>query len=42
MNDNGSTLEMAMSEIVSKKDKLKHLELTILPVVTVSWDGEVS
>lgn len=36
------TLEMAMAEIVSKKDKLKQLELTILPVVTVSWDGQVS
>lgn len=35
------SLEMAMAEIVSKKDKLKHLELTILPVVSVSWDGEV-
>ena len=36
------TLEMAMAEIVSKKDKLKHLELTILPVIAISWDGKVS
>ena len=35
------TLEMAIAEIISKKDKLKHLELTIIPVVTISWDGEV-
>lgn len=36
------TLELAMAEIMSKKDELKHLQLTILPVVVVSWSGEVS
>jgi len=36
------TLEMAMAEIVSKKDKLKQMELTILPFISVDWDGEIS
>ena len=36
------TLELAMAEIVSKKDKLKHLTLTVIPVVTISWDGAIN
>jgi predicted transcriptional regulator len=35
------TLEMAMSEIVSYKNKLKNLKLTILPVVQINWEGEI-
>lgn len=36
------TLESAMSEIVNKKDKLKHLRLTIIPIVEVSFDGSIN
>ena len=36
------TFEMAISEIVSKKDKLKQMQLTIIPVISISWDGELS
>lgn len=35
------TMESAIAEINDKKDKLKHLQLTVLPVFTISWDGEV-
>ncbi len=36
-----STMESAIAEIHSKKEQLKHLRLTILPVFSISWDGEV-
>lgn len=36
------TMESAISEINTKKEQLKHLRLTILPVLSISWDGEVS
>lgn len=35
------TMESAITEIHNKKDLLKHLQLTIIPVLTISWDGEV-
>ena len=35
------TMESAIAEIHNKKDLLKHLQLTIIPVLTITWDGEV-
>jgi hypothetical protein len=34
-------MESAIAEIHNKKDLLKHLQLTIIPVLTITWDGEV-
>jgi len=36
-----ATMEDAVAEIHNKKDFLKHLTLTIIPVFTINWDGEV-
>ena len=36
------TMESAVTEIHSKKELLKHLKMTIIPVLSVSWDGVVS
>lgn len=36
------TVESAIEEIQKNKDRLKSLRLTILPVISISWDGEVS
>lgn len=36
------TMESALAEIQNKKDLLKHLRMTIIPVLSVSCDGEVS
>ena len=33
-------MESAVAEIHSKKELLKHLKMTIIPVLSVSWDGE--
>ena len=35
------TMESAIAEIHNKKDLLKNLELTIIPVFSILWDGEV-
>lgn len=35
------TMESAISEIHNKKDLLKHLRLTIIPILSISWNGEV-
>lgn len=35
------TFESALGEINDKKEKLKFLTLTIIPVINVSWDGEI-
>jgi hypothetical protein len=35
------TMEDAIAEINSKKDLLKWLNLTILPVISINWEGEV-
>lgn len=35
------TMESAVTEIQNKKDLLKHLKLTIIPIISISWDGEV-
>lgn len=36
-----SSMESAVAEIHKQKDKLKHFNLTILPVLSIYWDGEV-
>ena len=35
------TMEAAIAEINAKKDQLKNLQLTIVPVISISWDGEL-
>ena len=35
------TMEDAVNEINLKSKELKHLTLTILPIFTISYDGEV-
>lgn len=35
------TIESAISEIIANKDKLKQLELTILPKIRIAFDGEI-
>jgi len=35
------TMESAINEITTKKEHLKHLTLTILPVFTILYDGEI-
>lgn len=36
------SFESAVSEITKNAEKLKCLELTIIPIVRVSWDAEIS
>ncbi len=36
------TMESAISEINTKSKLLKNLNLTVLPVFSISWEGEVS
>lgn len=36
------SMESAMLEITNKKDKLKHLTITILPVISINWEGEIN
>jgi hypothetical protein len=36
------TMECAIAEIHNKKDLLKNLQLTIIPVLSISWNCEVS
>jgi len=35
------TMEAAIAEIHLNKERLKHKQLTIIPVLTVGWDGDV-
>lgn len=35
------TMEAALAEIAGKADDLKNLELTIIPVISINWDGEI-
>jgi hypothetical protein len=35
------TMEAAISEIHLNKERLKHKQLTIIPVLNIRWDGEV-
>ncbi len=35
------TMESAIAEIDSKKDELKHLTLTILPIFKINYIGEI-
>lgn len=36
-----TSIESAMAEITAKKNELKHLTLTIIPVIEITWDGEI-
>lgn len=36
-----STSESAMAEIALKKDKLKGRKLTVMPIISINWDGEI-
>ena len=36
------SLESALSEIERNKDLLKSKKLTIIPVIDISWDGEMN
>lgn len=36
-----TSFEGAVSEITNKSEQLKHLKLTIIPVITVGWDGDI-
>lgn len=36
-----STSESAMAEIVSKNNKLKGRKLTVMPIISINWDGEI-
>lgn len=42
MDNNYDTAEAAYADIVKNKDNLKSKTLTILPIVNINWDGEVS
>lgn len=37
-----NTMGSAIEEISRNSEKLKHCQLTIIPVISVSWDGSVS
>jgi len=37
-----NSMESAYAEIVSKKGLLKHFKLTIIPVISISWDLEIN
>jgi hypothetical protein len=39
VDEEHSTMESAVGEIIANGEKLKYLELTILPVFSVAWDG---
>lgn len=36
------SIELAYAEIVSKKELLKHLKLTIIPIISIGWDLEIT
>lgn len=36
------TMESAVEEIKKNADKLKFLDLTILPVISINYEGEIS
>lgn len=36
------SLESAMNEVYTNKEKLKQKTLTILPVLSIDWEGEIS
>lgn len=36
------SFDSAVAEITKNAEKLKNLELTIIPVISISWDAEIS
>lgn len=41
VNEEHESMESALQEIEKRKDDLKHFELTIIPIITISWDGTI-
>lgn len=41
MESEHPTMEAAIAEIHLNKERLKHKQLTIIPVLTIRWDGDV-
>jgi len=41
-NDEHSTIGDAYDEIERCKESLKHMILTIIPIISVHWDGEIN
>jgi hypothetical protein len=41
VESNHDNFESAIAEIYLKKDKLKNLQLTVIPIITINWDGEI-
>lgn len=41
MESEHPTMEAAIAEIHLNKERLKHKQLTIIPVLNIRWDGEV-
>lgn len=42
VEENHRSMESAIIEIKIKKDKLKHLKLTILPIFEINYEGNIS
>ena len=42
IEDKHDSLESALSEIERNKDLLKFKKLTIIPVIDISWNGEMN
>jgi len=36
------SMESALSEINSNKELLKHLTLTVLPILSINWEGDIT
>ena len=41
LDDDYNSVEEANQAIINNKEKAKHMDLCILPVVSVRWDGEI-
>lgn len=42
VKDTHPSIEEAANEIKRQSEKLKSMELTIIPVITIDWEGTVS
>jgi len=42
MENDYDSIDAAYADIVKKKDDLKIKTLTILPIININWDGEIS
>jgi len=41
ISSNHDTYDLAMREIIENKDKLKYKNLTILPIISIKWNGDI-